>query len=96
MTDKTPGAVVKVIELVGSSPNSFSDAVRNAVKIASATIRNIRGVDVISSNADVDDAGELVNYKVHCKIAFVIEGTESDVSMEGDYGRASAPVVEGG
>ena len=50
-----PGAVVKVIELVGSSPKSFSEAVRNAVRTASQTIRNIRGVDVINSSADVGD-----------------------------------------
>jgi flavin-binding protein dodecin len=70
---ETQGAVVKVVELVGSSPNSFSDAVRNAVTRASKTIRNITGVDVISSNATVD-GGEITNYKVAVKIAFVLEG----------------------
>ena len=74
---EVPGAIVKVIDLVGSSTNSFSDAVRNAVKTASKTLRNIRGVDVISSNADVGDNGEISLYKVHCKIAFMVEGTES-------------------
>ena len=69
-----PGAVVKVLELVGSSPNSFSDAVRNAVKRASQTLRNIRGVEVVSSTADVGDSGELTTYKVNVKIAFVLEG----------------------
>jgi len=76
MPDDIPGAVVKVIELVGSSPNSFSDAVRNAVKTASRSLRNIRGVEVLSSTADVDGSGEISNYKVHCKVAFVIEGSE--------------------
>ncbi len=68
-----PGGVVKVIELVGSSPNSFSDAVRNAVKVASQSIRNIRGVEVVTSNADVGENGELTIYKVNCKIAFLVE-----------------------
>ena len=68
-----PGGVVKVIELVGSSPQSFSDAVRNAVKTASETVRNIQGVEVVSSNADVGDNGELTLYKVNVKIAFLIE-----------------------
>jgi dodecin len=58
----------------GSSPNSLSDAVRTAVKTASQTLRHIRGVEVISSNADVDDDGNLTLYKVNCKIAFVYEG----------------------
>jgi flavin-binding protein dodecin len=68
-----PGGVVKVIELVGSSPNSFSDAVRSAVKTASQTIRNIRGVEVQSSTADVGSNGELSVYKVAVKVAFLIE-----------------------
>jgi len=55
--------VVKVIELVGSSPDSFSAAVKNAVATASETIRNITGVDVLSSNADVEN-GQITRYKV--------------------------------
>jgi dodecin len=72
-SDHIPGAVVKVIEVVGSSPNSFSDAVRNAVRGASESVRGIRGVEVITSNADVDGEGNLTVYKVACKIAFVVE-----------------------
>ena len=67
------GAVVKILELVGSSPNSFSDAVRNAVKTASETLRGITGVEVLSSTATVGDNGDITNYKVHCKIAFLID-----------------------
>ena len=73
MATEEPGGVVKVTELVGSSPKSFSDAVRNAVKEASKTIRGIQGVEVLNSNATVGDSGELTNYKVHCKIAFLVE-----------------------
>ncbi len=73
MADEQKGGVVKVMELVGSSPNSFSEAVKNAVKEAAKTIRGIQGVDVISSNATVGDNGELTNYKVQVKIAFLVE-----------------------
>jgi len=44
------------------------------VKRASQTLRNIRGVEVVSSTADVGDNGELTVYKVNVKIAFVLEG----------------------
>lgn len=67
------GGVVKVVELVGSSDSSFSDAVRNAVRVASKSLRNIQGVDVIGSSATVGDDGELTLYKVHCKVAFLVE-----------------------
>ncbi len=71
MAEEAQG-VVKVIELVGSSPKSFSDAVRSAVTTASETIRNITGVDVLSSNASVEN-GQISLYKVQVKIAFLID-----------------------
>jgi flavin-binding protein dodecin len=71
--DHVPGAVVRISEIVGSSPHSFSDAVRNAVRAAAETVRGIRGVEVIRSNADVDQDGNLSLYKVNCKISFVVE-----------------------
>lgn len=70
---EVPGGVVKVVELVGSSDSSFSDAVRSAVRVASKSLRNIQGVDVIGSSATVGDGGELTLYKVHCKVAFLVE-----------------------
>ena len=73
-----PGGVVKVIELVGSSPQSFSEAVRNAVRVAAQSIRNIQGVEVLGSNADVDEQGNLTLYKVNCKIAFLVEAGPVD------------------
>lgn len=73
MPGDVPNAVVKITELVGSSTDSFSDAVRNVVKEASKTIRGMQGVEVLSSTADVNDKGELTLYKVHCKIAFIVE-----------------------
>jgi flavin-binding protein dodecin len=83
MADEIPGGVVKIVELVGSSPNSFSDAVRNAVRTASKTIRNIRGVDVIASSADVDSSGNLTNYKVDCKLAFLVDsGNVQDAGQQ--------------
>ncbi|HEV8116677.1 MAG TPA: dodecin family protein [Acidimicrobiales bacterium] len=72
MADEVPGGVVKIIELVGSSPSSFSDAVRSAVATASKTLRNITGVDVISSSATVEN-GKISLYKVQVKIAFVLD-----------------------
>jgi dodecin len=68
-------AVAKVIQLVGSSDKSFSDAVRAAVAQASETIRGINGVDVVSSQASVED-GNITEYRVTVNIAFAIERKE--------------------
>ena len=69
-----PG-VAKVIQLVGSSDKSFSDAVRVAVGDASKTLRGITGVDVVSSQASVED-GNITEYRVTVNIAFAIERGE--------------------
>ena len=64
--------VVKVIELVGISPTSWSDAARNAVAEASRTIHGITDVDVLHSTAVVE-GGEIKEYHVDVKVAFVVE-----------------------
>jgi len=47
-------AVVKVVELIGSSPDGWEEAAGNAVKEAAKTIRNIRGVDLKRCTAKVE------------------------------------------
>jgi flavin-binding protein dodecin len=70
-----PPAVVRVIELVGVSAKSWSDAAQQAVTRASQTLRHITGVDVVKSSAVVKD-GKIIEYHVNVKLAFIIEGAE--------------------
>ena len=69
-------AVIKVLELVGTSSQSWSDAAKQAVEEASKTLRGITGVDVVNSTAKVKD-GAISEYHVTVKIAFEIERGES-------------------
>ena len=63
---------VKVVELVGESKNSWDEAVRNAVKDAHKTIRNITGVEVLNNTANVVE-GEIVEYKANVQVAFKVD-----------------------
>jgi flavin-binding protein dodecin len=74
--------VVKIVEIMGVSEESFSDAVRQAVKEAAKTIRNITGVEVIKSTAQVED-DEIFEYHVTVRLAFAIERGGS-VADEGE------------
>jgi flavin-binding protein dodecin len=65
-------AVVKILELVGSSDNSWDDAVKNALADASKTVEHIVGIDVLGFKAEVKD-NKIANYKAHVKIAFKVE-----------------------
>jgi dodecin len=70
--DHVERGVLKVIELVGVSDQSFSDAVRQCVTEASRTIRGISGVKVVESSAKVDGAA-ITEYHVTCRVAFPVE-----------------------
>jgi flavin-binding protein dodecin len=70
-------AVVRVIELVGVSAKSWSDAAQQAVSRASETVRHITGVEVLKSTAVVKE-GKIIEYHVHLKVAFIIEGAVID------------------
>ena len=64
--------VIIIREMVGTSPQSWSDAARQAVRTAARTVRNIRTVEVVKSTALVED-GEIVEYRVEIKIGFEYE-----------------------
>jgi dodecin len=64
--------VIIVREMVGTSPQSWSDAARRAVATASRTVRNIKTVEVLKSTAVVEN-GEIVEYRVDIKIGFEYE-----------------------
>jgi len=67
--------VVKVIELVGQSKESWQDAVAQAVREAAKTVRNITGVEVLNWTGDIEN-GEIVDYKADVQVAFVVEPAE--------------------
>jgi dodecin len=70
-------SVAKIIEVVGSSTESWEDAVRSAVSEASRSLRGVTGVDVQDWTASVED-GEIVEYKANVKIAFAIESEDDE------------------
>ena len=65
-------AVVKVIELLAQSEKGWEDAAKQAVKVASKTVRNIQSVYVKDFQAIVED-GEIVGYRVDVKISFLVD-----------------------
>jgi flavin-binding protein dodecin len=68
-------AVVKIIELVGSSRESTDDAAKQALAQAQGSLRNIRAVDIVSTGIRGDNLDE---YRAHVRVAFLIEGTDVD------------------
>jgi flavin-binding protein dodecin len=64
--------VVKVIELIGSSPSGWDDAAANAVKEAARTVRNIKGIELKRCSAKVEK-GKIIEYRAVVKVGFDVE-----------------------
>jgi dodecin len=64
--------VVKIIELIGSSPNNWEDAVKSALAEAAKTVDNIKSIYVKSCKAKVEN-NKIVEYRAVVKIAFVVK-----------------------
>lgn len=64
--------VYKKIELVGSSTTSIEEAVQNAVKRASETIRNIRWVEVVETRCHVEE-NQIAYWQVSVRIGFTLD-----------------------
>jgi flavin-binding protein dodecin len=71
MANINSGAI-KVVEVIGISKKSFDDAVAQAVKKASQSIKGITGVEIIKHSAKVE-AGKIVQYKANVKLAFPVK-----------------------
>ena len=65
-------AVVKVIELLAESDQSWEDATRQAVAEAAKTVRGISSVYVDNFQATVED-GKVKNFRINAKVSFVLE-----------------------
>jgi flavin-binding protein dodecin len=62
----------KLVELVGSSPNSTDEAIRNAVQKASATIKHIDWFQVTETRGHVLN-GRVAHFQVTLKVGFRVE-----------------------
>lgn len=65
-------AVTKIIEVIAGSEKSFDDAVQNALKEASKSVKNIRSIYVKEMNANVEN-NQIVSYGVNAKISFTVK-----------------------
>jgi len=65
-------SVVKIIELVGSSPVDWKEAAENALKEAAKTIEGIKSIHVKKCTAKVGN-NKIVEYRAVVKVAFVVK-----------------------
>ena len=67
-------SVYKVIELVGTSPDSWEAAAAAAVKEAGRSLRDLRIAEVTELDIQLDDDGAIQAYRAKVKVSFKHEG----------------------
>ena len=66
-------SVYKIIELVGTSTESWEKAATNAVERASQTLRDLRVAEVETLDLQIKD-GKIEAYRAKVKVSFKFEG----------------------
>ncbi len=69
---KSKGSVYRVTELVGTSRNSWEDAARNAVEVASLSIRDLRVAEVTKTDV-VIEGGKITAFRARVSLSFKYE-----------------------
>jgi hypothetical protein len=70
-----PDSVYKIIELVGTSSESWEKAAAAAVEIASQSLRDLRIAEVTQLDMQIED-GTIRLYRAKVKLSFKYEGRE--------------------
>ena len=68
-------SVYKVIELVGTSKDSWEKAASAAVSRASKTLRDLRVAEVVQLDLQLDAKGKVEAYRAKLKVSFKFEGS---------------------
>jgi len=64
--------IYRVIEIVGTSEKSISDAINRAIGRAHKTLRNLRWFEVIRTSGHIDN-GKVRHYQVTLSVGFTME-----------------------
>jgi flavin-binding protein dodecin len=67
-----PNSVYKIVEVVGSSPDSWEKAAQLAVETAAKTLRDLRVAEVEKLDLHIED-GRIVAYRAKVKLSFKYE-----------------------
>jgi flavin-binding protein dodecin len=64
--------IIKVKEIIGSSPISFEEALKEAIKYATEEKKNVTGAKILNQSVKIEN-GKIVEYKVNVNVAYLWE-----------------------
>src|SRR5258708_28325384 len=73
--DEMPESVYKIIELIGTSNESWEKAAANAVEQAAKSLRELRVAEVVKLDMQLDAKGKVEAYRAKVNVSFKFEGS---------------------
>ena len=70
-----PESVYKVIELIGTSSDSWERAAANAVEQAARSLRDLRVAEIVQLDMQLDAKGKVEAYRAKVNVSFKFEGS---------------------
>jgi dodecin len=70
-----PESVYKVVELIGTSTESWEKATSAAIERAAETLRDLRVAEVVEQDVSIDN-GKVESYRVKLKLSFKYEAAD--------------------
>lgn len=65
-----PMPVYKIVEIVGTSPNSWEEAAQNALNTAGKPLADLRIAEVVKQDVTIDLEGRITSYRVRLSLSF--------------------------
>ncbi|WP_088346073.1 MULTISPECIES: dodecin family protein [Rhodomicrobium] len=70
-----PGSVYKIVEIIGTSTESWEDAAKVAVERAGQSLRDLRVAEVVANDIVIEN-GSITAFRTKLKLSFKYEGGE--------------------
>jgi flavin-binding protein dodecin len=68
-TPEEPMSAYKVVEIIGSSPDSWEAAAKTAILEAAKSIRHLRVAEVSQLDINLSDDGQVLEYRARLKVS---------------------------
>lgn len=69
MAKKAADSVYKIVEVVGTSPDSWEAAAKNAIQVASRSLRDLRVAEVVKQDLAIEN-GKITAYRTRVLLSF--------------------------
>jgi dodecin len=70
-----PESIYDVIQLIGTSSESWEKAAANAVEQASKSLRDVRVAEIVELDMQLDAKGKVEAYRAKVRLSFKLEGS---------------------